>query len=63
MDITSIKVPNGNNVYLFNKFYPDDILIKLTDICNSFSFDSTDWLTAEWTNNRYIFKIRTKVIF
>ena len=56
MDITSIKVPNGNNVYLFNKFYPDDILIKLTDICNSFSFDSTDWLTAEWTNNRYIFK-------
>jgi hypothetical protein len=56
MDITSIKVPNGNSVYLFDKFYPDDILVKLTNICSSFSSDSTDWLNAEWTTLRYNYK-------
>lgn len=56
MDITSIKIPNGNRVYLFDKVYPDDILVKLTDVCNSFSPDSPDWSHAEWTTKRYIFK-------
>ncbi len=56
MEITSIKIPNGNNVYLFENFYPDDLLLQLTKICNNFNAESDDWQVASWTNKRYNFK-------
>ena len=56
MDITQIKLSNNNCVYLFNDLYPDDILNKLSTICNNFNTESADWTPAEWTTNRYIFK-------
>jgi len=56
MDITAIKVPNGNHVYLLDNCYPQELLKELTDICDKFSPDSADWVAAEWTNRHYVFK-------
>jgi len=56
VDISAIQLSNGNCVYLFDNFYPADILNKLTAVCENFSEDSPDWQAAEWTNKRYIFK-------
>ena len=55
MEITSIEIPNGNTVYLFENFYPSDVLSELTKICQGFSTESADWQAAEWTNKRYNF--------
>ena len=56
MDITQIKLSNNNCVYLFNDLYPDDIITKLSDICNNFNPESSEWVSAEWTTKRYIYK-------
>lgn len=56
MEITSVKVPNGNSVYLFDNYFPADLLEKLTTVCNSFSPDSSEWQSVDWTTNRYVFK-------
>ena len=56
MEITNIKVPNGNNVFLFDQFYSHDVLDELTNICKKFDKESSVWEIAEWTPLRYIFK-------
>ena len=56
MEITFIRIPNGNRVYLFDNVFPDNLLKQLTDICNKFSPESLEWEPMAWTTNRYAFR-------